>query len=125
MARPRRPLGERQAILAIVGDAGSARARAQLAAKLVTTHIAEVEGKSPEDLAALLGRLSAKYAPNPLSDLAELALGDFRAERARLFQGRGCRQLSAVAWQDETREILKTMRPVLARRYARALCAKS
>ena len=119
MARPSRSADERAAIyaaLAAMPDNMSARSKARhLAQRVVGEMIAADRREDPMDFALAAALLMVTN--DPVMKLADYLADDLAQERLKRFEARGCRQLSASAWEVETREIAAGLEKRIARRF--------
>ena len=129
MARPARPVGEREAVRAAARELGRCRSLSAVAQDIARRVVAEVLAYLDLDLCdpmiAGLVELQNRTAQSPIQmlarcpniDTAELIMN----RRSALFRARGCRQLSAPEWQAETRMVAAQVEQSLTARYARHL----
>ncbi|UUL82231.1 hypothetical protein [Sphingomonas qomolangmaensis] len=118
MARPRRPLSERDAVRAAAGVSGSVTCRATaLARRVAAATIAEIDRPHAERILSLLNAMTG----DPVTALATDAEIDTAAlvvaARTRRLEARGGRRLPEAGWANEDREIAAEVAHVLARRY--------
>lgn len=125
MGRPARPASERLALIkAAAGLDGSARQIARhVGAQVAAIAMRDADTDPQEAFANALAR--ATREPTPAETLALSSEFDVAAmigaERVRRYSARGCRQLSPLGWEAETRTIERRIAARLAGRYSRLL----
>lgn len=128
MARPRRPVGEREAVRAAAVElpALSARAAAGVIARRVAAAAMSDAEIDPTDAVALaLAELAATVDGSPVTTLATCpeidTMAVVRAHRLAAFEARGCSQLPEWQWPAERAAAMAMLIDALAARYARHL----
>jgi hypothetical protein len=118
MARPTRPIAERDLVRVAAAGAGSALNRARRLGRAVAeAAIADIDMDPADRVIGLLRALAAspvdRLANDPMFDTGALIVA---ARLARL-RARGGRHLPEREWPAENREVLASVASTLARRY--------
>ena len=123
MARPRRPVAERDAVVqaaAILAPAASARIQAKAVAKAVVAELlADAERVDPFDRAMFEARQAITQDPViAIVVSAEIDLASIlHKKRMARFEARGCVQIGQNEWAAETSDIASEIRLRLESRY--------
>lgn len=123
MARPSRPLSERDAVRqAVAGTHGSnAQRAARLAATVAQASLQNLDGDAAARLLSLLATFGSSATAELVSDPEIDTAAAFRAERAARAEARGWRRLSEIEANEEDRQIVASVTDLLRKRYVRAL----
>ena len=122
MARPRRPVAEREAVLAAAGEIGSAKCLAERLARAVAAKAMEFVDADPADrMIALLGGESDDPVRTLAHDPEIDTIGLILAERKKRLECLGGQWPSERQWAAENRRTLEAIAATLAQRYRRMI----